>query len=58
LFTFMTPKVADAAEDDCITVVITCSDGSQHIVVCCGSAYGQGLDWAMWHLLLCDECPY
>lgn len=56
LFTFLTPKIADAAEADCVTAIITCCDGTQHYAVLCGSPYGQALDYFMWIGLLCAPC--
>jgi len=35
LFTFLTPKVADAVEEDCVPVILVCADGTQHYIVIC-----------------------
>lgn len=49
LFTFLTPKVVDAVEEDCYTTTLYCTNtGVTHIIVVCD-------DWddIIWGSILC-----
>lgn len=51
LFTFLTPKIADAAEQGCYDIYMTCPNtGVTHLIVICDSE-----DWEAWKTILCGN---
>lgn len=58
LFTFLTPKVVDAVEPECETVLLVCNcGGGSHYVVVCGTTQEKIEDYLIWMELLCTPCP-
>lgn len=58
LFTFMTPKTADAVENDCVVDLLICCDATVYYVVVCGNHFERIVDYWTWQDLLCTGCTY